>query len=588
MQKDRSQRHFEAVRATLPQGQENYGTLQRPQKKKYEDPVYAEINTVCTDKRLNDMRFSEYRSIPAVQQRPVSYDMCSTDFGMSTLKKNKSTPDMALQPPHSVMYCSREQTIAQAIAEQDGVSTLRKAKSNPAVTSADPVYMREQGIALRPDGLPYRAAQMSCNDTDIYRSRGFEQRPDISLPCYTSDTLDSRQTKHRPRRPATAHECNAGDFYEQRDTFAVERNRKANADYFNAVQKQGVSSIPLGYRTASYRIAVTSPRHSKLLAALPTARCDVINECDNKTVSSSIKKKTDVQNDDYVSMENLTNLLSTRTQAMGGTALSGQRQMYDVAKAQRAAKPVPMPPQTETLKGILKNRGKYTVNNNIPRSTAAMSEPIMRASTVERNGFLLTSFPLDESDVTSSVENTCTKPTFKGTVIQHTAQVHRPSLPLNPINQCKANSLESPDSDPKNWPAPPPPLECVVESPSIPQGKCIPFPARPAPPVPKKTSPRREAVPRDISSKSNEKTSKESNEPSSSELLDYLRRLAKHGPDRSPSKCSQDSDAMTLESESSRYTQNNFSEDDYFSDDDEFDDFDETECDDDDDNDNER
>lgn len=640
--KDRAQRHFEAVRATLHPGQENYGTLQRSQK--YASPEYAEINTLSTNKGLDTLRFSEYRAIEPVPQPPVTYKMCSTDFGMDTLRKNKSTPDINLQQGTGAVYGAKEKIVHQypMLPVKDGVSTLRKAKSTidviPHGAMDSALYTREQTIAhkfLRPDGLPYRASQLphQHDESAIYRptNRGLETRPDMSAPSYSTDTLDRRQMKQqRPRRPATAHECNVddADYYTKFD-LSAERNRKANADYFNALQQQGAerrqSSIPHGYRTASYRLAVTSPRNKKLLAALPTARYDAITEAESQgndipapyrhsskppsprvgMNSGTLKKKTDVHNDDYVSMENLTNLLAARTTGSVQKSMGRPRpkslpiqKVYDLPDTyQQTKKPVPIPSQPQ-LKGILKNSGKYIVNgsNSGPKKSVSTASKVVhvsssptspQASTVERNGLLLTSFPVDKHDGKTD-DNKHDKVKFKGTVVQHTAQVHQtpvPPLPLNPVDQCKSSSVCTPESP--NWPAPPPPLETTLAPAStLPPLSSTRSTKRPAPPVPKKTpSPRKTAT-----QDSDKKNRRSTNEPASGELLAYLRRIAIHGPDRSPSKCSQDSDAMTLDSEHSDWSKyqdvnhnTNFSEDDYFSyDEDEFDDFDETENDDDD------
>jgi hypothetical protein len=609
IQKERAERHYEAVRATL-QGSgagTGYGTLQQQvQHVKYRDSHYAK----AIAKELPPSSYVQIKDQSKEAKpnghyhkgvRPLTtFELYSTDFNEVCSTKKISAEGLGITYQHGdSSYVARDQAMKTAydremLSTDEATLTRLQTRSGtmPSFQSNNKQHVSGRERLPRPltaHELALTGLASRTDDLKMYKSSNAEI-------AYAQGSLPS---KHRPRRPATTHECTMADYYGQvYSDRSMMHSRQANATHdFNTLQKQGAAlrqaTIPHGYRTCSYRMAMTGQKHSKVLSDVTKSSYETIGEAaplssvENRTLynvaAADYSKNGKLKKyDDYVSMENLHANASAvaakhaiTTDAKCSSRISienrGKGDAQAILSHENSKKSISVPisggnkPQ---LKSILKNHVKRTEMNGksgvstfcdrqLPpnkaspinqveiKHTSPSSKSDGNISTIERNGILLTSFPVSPENqvpkgVASNHEILKSDPvSTKATIVHHKALIHHSSnetskdpkglghdtsnghvttksspkrilsekiaAAVSSHEKCsekaepKAINLEPKSENsclnPKKpfWPAPPPPLEDALKTNSSKSGESgstlTRSHKRRAPPVPTKGSP---------------------------------------------------------------------------------------------------
>lgn len=382
LQKERAQRHFEAVRATLQDAGDEAprtgcGTLQpQLQRDKYRDSdVFSSITENIQIKDASGV------SKPNAHFHkdacpPTTFEIYSTDFGESCSTKKLS--EGIAKKPVNILHIEGNQVLKvdEPTKPQSRTGHFHSHNNNQHVSRTGrfprPVTAHELTLA---------SFASTMNDVSVYKS---------SEMAYIQDTLPS---KHRLCRPVTTHECTFPDDYSQtyskRSVFSSRQNNTGRDFY--TLQKQGAqvrqATIPHGYRTTSYRMAMSGQKHNKGLGDVAKSTCQAISETAHlnviqkqdfcNVVSSTHRPKSRVtRNDDYVSMDNLHDISSSIAAkqnlaadvrplahlSIGKDVKEGQDKQRTVSiNDSKKSISVPMNGTEKTpLKGILKNPTKHT------------------------------------------------------------------------------------------------------------------------------------------------------------------------------------------------------------------------------------
>lgn len=470
MQNERVQRHFEAVRATLQNAGDDapgagYGTLQpQMQRNKYRDSDF--VAAITKDLQIKESKPNGHYHKDVCP--PTSFEMYCTDFNETC--STKKLPDGIARQRVDV---SGNQVLEVAYARQrstdEAINLQCRTGILPHCHSNNKQHGSRTGRFPRPATAHELNFASTANDMNV---------------AYVHGTLPS---KHRSSRPVTTHECTFADYYSESNSersMSYHGQNNPSRD-FNALQKQGaqvrLATIPHGYRTTSYRMAMTGQKHNKVLRDATKSNYEIISEAGHSNVSEKQASRNVVssahptksrltKNDDYVSMDNLHATTSARAAKQGLAAdvhsLAIDKDSREGEYAPRtinidySKKSVSVPTsgsKKTPLKGILKNPTKHTeVKSKSGVSTlGAKQTPHLISSTsgdgnvptVEKNGIFLTSFPVSPDKpvtkkISSKEEVFNLKTAGSNNVLHHKALIHHSGDELSQTAkaECHGNS----------------------------------------------------------------------------------------------------------------------------------------------------